>query len=149
MKKAGMIFGRILKYTCVFYTVVTVVLNLFLLASGKQNLVLNPMRTLWVLLFCVIAAGMHEFRLQKQVPTGIRYPVHYAVLIGAFFVCLMLPSGAELKSGSVFVLIVLLSAVYALAIGVGAFIRRSRERAKAKNNPSYVPQYEKGSDRKS
>mgnify|MGYP007103222514 CR=1 FL=1 len=149
MKKAGLILKLIFLYACIFYTVLTIFLNLVLLASGKTSLVLDPVRTLWILLFCVIAAGMSVFRSQRQISAWIRYPVHYAVLLGALFVCLLLPSGIELKSGSVFVLIIILSLFYTMVFGAEALIRRSRERAKAKNNPSYVPQYEKGSDRKS
>ena len=133
---------------CSVYTVVTVLLNLFLLASGNTALVLDAGKSLWILLFSLILGAAEPFRRNKTISAWVRYPVHAVVTVGAFCLCLVLPS-ATVKVGTAFLLIVLLLLVYALVFGCAGLIGRRKVKRSDRKHSTYVPQYGKGNGKDS
>lgn len=132
---------------CTVYTVITVLLNLFFLTSGNTALGLDAGKALLLLLFSLIIGAAEPFRRNKTISAWVRYPVHAAVTVGAFCLCLILPSAA--KAGTAFLLVVLLLLVYALIFGCAGLIGRRRADRSAKKQTPYVPQYGKGNGKDS
>lgn len=146
--KIGTAIKKALLTACATYTVFTVLLNLFLLASNRTDLVLNVTRTLWILLFSVIFGAAEVFRSQEQWSAGLRYPIHAIVTITAFCLCMILPAGVPTSPGTIFVLVILLAVVYALIFGISALVKSKLKKNSDKTRSSqYISQYKKGSDK--
>ena len=120
------IFKKILTVGCIYYTAGTILLFLALAIfnAAEKNMIPNIFNVILLFPFFVALAAARELVLSKPFSAaGCRW-AHYGIVITAFMLFLFLPSGTNKTIATSLGAILLVSAVYWLAIGILALTKK-------------------------
>ena len=124
LMKIWNLIKKILKSTCVYFTLISLLFLLLSLADSKGASGGFNFSALFFLPFGLAMALGQELICVKKLSAGIRYLSHYAITLLAIFCFLFLPSGNMPSGSTMLILFALLTVLYWIAFGIVALMRR-------------------------
>ena len=142
-------FKRIVNTACITFSAVAVFYSVamyFTYMSLSDTVNLDAYRLMMFFPFAILFALGNEILFSMPIPKWGRILIHYPIIVAGFYLFVYAPAvqGVPVSESNLLVIIVLLSAIYAIVMAVGALIRRLiyRKEKKAqeiKANQSYSP----------
>ena len=115
---------KILKSTCVYFTLISLLFLLLSLADSNGSSGGFNASSLFFLPFGLVMALAQELISTKKISAGIRFIGHYASTLLAVFCFLFLPSGNMPSGSTMLILFALLTILYWIIFGLVALTRR-------------------------
>ena len=138
------IIKKIYISTCVIFTAVTVFYCILvaLINSNADRILFEGSRIILFFLFALIISLANVVFGIKQIPTALRYIIHYFLCALAFYLCVLFP--IETLSAPSFVLIglSLFTVAYVLASAAISIIKSKMQRKK-ENKETYTAKFSK------
>ena len=129
--------GKILSRACAYYTAATLLLytvgNIGVEAGTQRFLSLKMMYLLFV--FCVLFESVNHTVLHTRLPYILKLLIHYGACTLIFTVVIIVWGGTASTAGSIFVILVAYTLVYAACAIVFALINHFRGARKNSTEP--------------
>lgn len=117
-------------YSTTFVFTVTVFVFMAMFAFIENDTTVTQTRAIplsnypWILLFSFIVGALDNMLTAKKIPLGLRLPVHFAGVLGAFYVIMLRVFGLGQSGRGRFSVMVIIAIIYAVLLGSAYIIRR-------------------------
>lgn len=125
---------------CIYFSAIMLVYIIIasIINVNEPRLLLEASRVILFFVFAFMLAAANTVYSVKSLSGGLRLVIHFAIMLLAFYTCLMLP--LSLRTSGNFVGIVLFSILYFVIFGIWTLIR-SRYRKNKQVNEQYKSQF--------
>lgn len=142
---------KVLTSACVLFTVMVTVYSLLILliysADPESSMALSALRIFLFFPFALaVCAANRLFDLDKM-DIWLKTALHFIATVLAFYLCLILPIGADMTPTAMLVGIFLFCVVYAIVFAALA-LTRAKARREVNKQQDYTPVYRKSIDKK-
>ena len=135
-------FKSLIRDTSIYFTVIAALysLGMLLVNVGEEKVLLRADTLCFFFLFSLLAALARMMLRLSAMPKAARLLLHYAILMLAFYLCMLLPNG--MRAAQVFVGLALFTVVYWICAGI-VHIFVARFRKNSEHAASYDKQFAK------
>lgn len=118
-------------YSTAFVFTVTVFVFMAMFAFIENDTTVTQTRAIplsnypWILLFSFIVGALDNLLTAKKLPLALRLPVHFAGVLGAFYVIILRVFGLGQSGRGRFSVMITMTIIYAVVLGAAYVIRRA------------------------
>ena len=138
------IIKKIFISTCVIFTAVTVFYCILvaLMNSDDERILFEATRIVLFFFFALIVSLANAVFTMKQIPTALRYIIHYLLCAFAFYLCVLFPIESIAAPSFVLIGLSLFTVIYVLACAVISIVKSKLQRKKEKQE-TYTAKFSK------
>ena len=117
-------------YSTTFVFTVTVFVFMAMFTIIENDTTITQTRAIplssypWILLFSFIVGALDNMLTAKKIPLGLRLPVHFVGVLGAFYVIMLRVFGLGQNGRGRFSVMITVAIIYAVVLGAAYIIRR-------------------------